>query len=72
MWNALGEKFLDETQSRGRKAIARAVIAYCDGQRVLTFVGDRPGTIANSPRGSRAFYWDTVFVPETKRARCVW
>jgi len=64
MWNALGDRFVEETKSKGRKAIARAVVAYCDGMRVETFVGETPGVLADSPRGSRAFYWDTVFIPD--------
>lgn len=64
MWNALGDKFVTETHSANRRAIARAVVAYCDGQEVRTFVGEMRGHIAASPKGSRAFYWDTVFVPD--------
>jgi inosine/xanthosine triphosphate pyrophosphatase family protein len=65
MWNALGEHFVEETNAAGRRAIARAVVAYCDGTKVLTFVGERRGKIANTPRGSREFYWDTIFVPDS-------
>ncbi len=64
MWNALGDNFVNETGAKGRKAIAKAVIAYCDGMRVATFTGERQGTIAEAPRGTRAFYWDTVFIPD--------
>jgi inosine/xanthosine triphosphate pyrophosphatase family protein len=64
MWNALGDRFVSETGSAGRRAIARAVVAYCDGMNVHTFVGEREGTIANEVRGSRHFYWDTVFIPD--------
>jgi XTP/dITP diphosphohydrolase len=64
MWNTLGNNFVKETNSAGRRAIARAVIAYCDGMTVQTFVGETLGTIADAPRGSRAFYWDTVFIPD--------
>lgn len=64
MWNALGDKFVEETGSAGRRAIARAVIAYCDGFSVKTFVGETTGTIANEVRGEREFYWDTVFIPD--------
>lgn len=64
MWNSLGDHFLEETNSRGRKATARAVIAYCDGRKVQTFIGETDGTLAQEPRGSRAFYWDTIFIPD--------
>lgn len=68
MWNALGESFVSETQSSGRRAIARAVIAYCDGLTVRTFLGETLGTIAEHPRGGREFYWDTVFIPDVDGA----
>jgi XTP/dITP diphosphohydrolase len=64
MWNELGPRFLSETQAGNRRARARAVVAYCDGQKVLTFVGETAGTIAEFPRGNRDFYWDTVFIPD--------
>lgn len=63
MWNALGPKFVDETGSEGRRAVAQAVVAYCDGAKVHTFSSERAGVIV-SPRGNRQFYWDTVFVPD--------
>jgi inosine/xanthosine triphosphate pyrophosphatase family protein len=64
MWNFLQERFIDETHSAGRRATARAVVAYCDGRSVHTFVGETKGTIAPEPRGNRSFYWDTVFIPD--------
>jgi len=63
MWNALGRNFVDETHSAGRQAIARAVVGYCDGMRIDTFVGETIGQIAEAPRGSRDFYWDVIFIP---------
>lgn len=64
MWDFLKDKFIEETHSKDRKALARAVIAYCDGKTVRTFVGETPGHITDTPRGKREFYWDTVFVPD--------
>ena len=64
MWDTLKDRFVNETKSANREAIARAVIAYCDGKRVRTFVGETKGLIAPHPKGSRQFYWDTVFIPE--------
>lgn len=63
MWNTLGDSFIAETQSAGRSVIAQAVVAYCDGQRIHTFKGETSGTLSSMPRGDRAFYWDTVFIP---------
>lgn len=65
MWDTLGNRFIEETKSAGRRAIARAVVAYCDGMSVKTFVGETQGTLASKPKGSRKFYWDTVFIPDT-------
>jgi|ERR1051326_6734584 inosine/xanthosine triphosphate pyrophosphatase family protein len=64
MWDTLRDRFVEETKSAGRRAIARAVVAYCNGKQVQTFVGERAGTIADQPRGGRQFYWDTVFIPQ--------
>lgn len=64
MWDTLQDRFIEETKSAGRQAIARAVIAYCDGKQVQTFIGERMGRISDRPRGGRQFYWDTVFIPE--------
>jgi inosine/xanthosine triphosphate pyrophosphatase family protein len=64
MWDTLKDQFIEETRSAGRAATARAVIAYCDGMRILTFIGERKGRIAEQVRGSRKFYWDTIFMPD--------
>jgi len=64
MWNTLGDQFIQETNSSGRRAVARAVVAYCDGKGVYTFVGETEGRLADKPRGKREFYWDTVFIPD--------
>lgn len=64
MWNTLGSDFVKETHSAGRRAIAKAVIGYCDGQSSYTFVGETTGTISSDARGDRSFYWDTVFIPD--------
>jgi XTP/dITP diphosphohydrolase len=64
MWNALGNDFVRETHSAGRRAAARAVVAYCDGKGLHSFTGETWGTIAEEPRGGTQFYWDTVFMPD--------
>ena len=69
MWDTLKDRFVEETQSAGRKAVARAVVAYCDGKSVQTFVGETGGTLADRPRGKREFYWDTVFIPDDPRGQ---
>lgn len=65
MWDAINaEAFLRSCHPLSKRAIARAVIGYCDGFSIQTFVGDTAGQLADKPRGSRAFYWDTVFCPD--------
>src|SRR5215208_6017622 len=64
MWDALGaERFVNSVEWAGKGAIARAVVGYCDGLRIGTFVGETVGTLAPAPRGERHFYCDTVFCP---------
>lgn len=64
MWDALGAtKFVESCKVLSSRATARAVIGYCDGAEVRTFVGETPGTLRTPPAGTREFYWDTVFCP---------
>jgi inosine/xanthosine triphosphate pyrophosphatase family protein len=69
MWDALKDRFIEETHSADHRAIARAVVAYCDGMQVHTFVGETAGMMASAPRGSRTFYWDSVFIPDDPTGR---
>ncbi len=69
MWNALGARFVKETNCGGERAIAKAAVAYCDGKTTQVFTGETHGTIAKRPRGERAFYWDTVFQPDESKVR---
>jgi XTP/dITP diphosphohydrolase len=65
MWDAVGaEGFVESMRWAGNRAIARAVVGYCDGLCLRTFVGETRGTMVSKPRGSRSFYWDTVFCPD--------
>lgn len=65
MWDSLGPQFLEETRAAGTRATARAVVGYCDGKKIHSFVGETHGILSNKPRGRREFYWDTVFIPDT-------
>lgn len=65
MWNTLKQDFLLETNSKNIEVIARAVIGYCDGKNIKTFIGETKGVLSDKPRGSWNFYWDTVFIPDT-------
>lgn len=66
MWNTLKHDFLLETNSANKNVIAQAVIGYCDGKEIKTFVGETCGILSDIPRGNRDFYWDTVFIPDPK------
>jgi XTP/dITP diphosphohydrolase len=65
MMDALeAEDFVRRISAAGERAVARAVIGYCDGMSVHIFTGETEGVIADRPRGSREFYWDTIFAPD--------
>ena len=69
LWNTFEDQFLVETHSAGRTVIARAVVAYCDGMSVQTFVGETKGRLGNGVKGNRNFYWDRVFIPEDAQTK---
>jgi inosine/xanthosine triphosphate pyrophosphatase family protein len=65
MWDALDPpRFVASCSPLSTRATARAVIGYCDGMNIKTFVGETKGSLAAAPRGERGFYWDTIFCPE--------
>ena len=47
-----------------RKATARCVFGYYDGQRMELFEGSLKGEIAEMPAGEKGFGWDRIFIPE--------
>lgn len=47
-----------------RKATARCVFGYYDGQRLKMFEGMLDGEIPTSPSGEKGFGWDRIFIPE--------
>lgn len=70
MMDALGaEQFVHRLSAAGERAIARAVIGYCDGMSVEVFSGETEGTIVSHPKGGREFYWDTIFAPDGYKGR---
>jgi inosine/xanthosine triphosphate pyrophosphatase family protein len=65
MWDSLQpEEFVKCCLTLANSAIARAVIGYCDGFNIHTFVGETKGRLSKMPRGTRQFYWDTIFCPD--------
>jgi len=65
MWDSLRpEEFVKCCSTLADGAIARAVVGYCDGLNIRTFVGETKGRLSKTPRGKRQFYWDTIFCPD--------
>jgi XTP/dITP diphosphohydrolase len=46
------------------RVVAKTMVGYIDTKKLFTFSGEIPGRIIATPRGSRDFQWDCVFVPE--------
>jgi len=64
VWDSVGDKlcsFLAPGDSR--VAIAQSIVGYCDGQVVRLYKGETEGTIADCGKGSYAFQWDPIFIP---------
>jgi len=47
-----------------RQATAETWIGFYDGKHVESFFGITNGTIAESPRGTKGFGWDSLFIPD--------
>ncbi|HEX8598898.1 MAG TPA: non-canonical purine NTP pyrophosphatase [Chloroflexia bacterium] len=65
MFTALKGEICDLIRpGQDRTAIARSLVAFCDGRRIHLFTGEVNGTISVTPKGARDYYYDTVFIPE--------
>jgi inosine/xanthosine triphosphate pyrophosphatase family protein len=65
MWDSIEPlEFIACCSTLSSSAIARAVVGYCDGFNIHTFVGETKGRLSKEPRGTRKFYWDTIFCPD--------
>lgn len=63
IWDALkAEKFCEYFGEK--QAVAKTMIAFCDGREILSFSGQIKGHIASTPVGMSTFGWDNVFVPD--------
>lgn len=49
---------------KSRKATAKCVFGYFDGQELEMFEGSLPGEIAESPMGENGYGFDKFFIPE--------
>ena len=47
-----------------RKATARCVFGYFDGQELKLFEGGLDGEIATTPSGENGYGWDKIFIPQ--------
>lgn len=47
-----------------RKATARCVFGYFDGQDLKLFEGRLDGEIATTPSGENGYGWDKIFIPQ--------
>ena len=65
-WDTLeADKFADLFGKTANPAVvARTVIGYTDAKEFFMFEGQVTGRIAETPRGSRDFQWDCVFIPD--------
>ena len=51
-------------KSANRKVTATTLIGFCDGKKIQTFKGQISGLVADAPRGTEGFQWDTIFIPD--------
>lgn len=51
-------------EGKDRKAVARCVFGYYDGDHLELFEGSMNGEIAKTPAGDNGFGWDRIFIPE--------
>lgn len=58
------EKICSMISDSNRKAVARCVFGYFDGEILELFEGKIAGAIAEIPAGENGYGWDRLFVPE--------
>ncbi len=51
-------------ENKDKKALARCIFGYYDGNKEAYFEGSMNGIIAGKPAGTGGFGWDTIFIPE--------
>ena len=47
-----------------RRATAKCVFGYYDGEELKSFEGSLGGSIAEAPAGDNGFGWDKIFIPD--------
>lgn len=58
------ETILSMLTGKSRKATARCVFGYFDGEILRMFESELNGEISEFPSGENGFGWDRIFVPE--------
>ncbi len=51
---------------KDRSCIATARYGFHNGESIEVFEGSMPGTVADTPRGTRSFGWASIIIPEGK------
>lgn len=58
------ETILSMLEGKSRKATARCVFGYFDGENIKFFESKLDGEIADTPSGENGYGWDKIFIPE--------
>lgn len=58
------ETICSMVNNKSRRAIARCVFGYYDGETLKLFEGSLGGTIAETPAGEYGYGWDKIFIPD--------
>mgnify|MGYP001588136896 CR=1 FL=1 len=58
------ETICSVVNGKTRKATARCVFGYYDGNDLKLFESKLDGTIAETPAGENGYGWDKIFIPE--------
>ncbi len=60
----IGFENIPNMLGENRKAYAKTIVGYCDGNRLKLFEGKIRGKISEKARGESGFGWDPIFIPE--------
>jgi non-canonical purine NTP pyrophosphatase (RdgB/HAM1 family) len=58
------EKICSMINEQSRKATAKCVFGYYDGNVLKLLEGSLSGTIAEAPMGENGYGWDKIFIPD--------
>ena len=65
IWDTVNGEICRWVPADNRKAVAKSIVGYCDGQERHLFIGETRGIISDSKRGKREFQWDPIFIPKS-------